>query len=137
MLVTPLLREGVPIGTINIRRTEVRPFSEKHVKLLETFADQAVIAIENVRLFQELQERTRELVGGRGGDEGAERSRAGGELDARSRNRAGNHRFARGRSVRDRLRGYLRIRRGRPRSLICGRATIWKPKRSRRLGQLG
>jgi signal transduction histidine kinase len=62
ILVTPLLREGVPIGTINIRRTEVRPFSDKHVKLLETFADQAVIAIENVRLFKELQERTRELV---------------------------------------------------------------------------
>jgi two-component system, NtrC family, sensor kinase len=60
--VTPLLREGVPIGTINIRRTDVRPFSEKHVKLLETFADQAVIAIENVRLFQELQDRTQQLV---------------------------------------------------------------------------
>ena len=62
ILVTPLLREGIPIGTINIRRTEVRPFSEKHVKLLETFADQAVIAIENVRLFQELEARTRELA---------------------------------------------------------------------------
>src|SRR5262245_64508897 len=60
-LVTPLLREGVPIGTINIRRTEVRPFSDKHVKLLETFADQAVIAIENVRLFRELEARTQEL----------------------------------------------------------------------------
>ena len=62
MLVTPLLREGVPIGSINIRRTEVRPFSEKHVKLLETFADQAVIAIENVRLFQELEARTQQLA---------------------------------------------------------------------------
>jgi len=62
MLVAPLLREGVPIGTINIRRTEVRPFSEKQIKLLETFADQSVIAIENVRLFQELEARTRELA---------------------------------------------------------------------------
>jgi signal transduction histidine kinase len=62
MLVTPLLREGIPIGSINIRRTEVRPFSEKHMKLLETFADQAVIAIENVRLFQELEARTQELA---------------------------------------------------------------------------
>ncbi|HEX5607523.1 MAG TPA: GAF domain-containing protein, partial [Candidatus Binatia bacterium] len=62
ILVTPLLREGLPIGTINIRRTEVRPFSEKHVKLLETFTDQAVIAIENVRLFQELEARTQQLA---------------------------------------------------------------------------
>ena len=61
MLVTPLLREDIPIGTINIRRTEVRPFTDKQIKLLETFADQAVIAIENVRLFKEIQERNAEL----------------------------------------------------------------------------
>ena len=57
----PLMREGIPIGAILIRRTEVRPFSEKQIKLLETFASQAVIAIENVRLFKELEERNAEL----------------------------------------------------------------------------
>ena len=62
ILSTPLLREGVAIGTIHIRRMEVRPFTEKQIKLLETFAAQAVIAIENVRLFKELDERTNELT---------------------------------------------------------------------------
>jgi signal transduction histidine kinase len=61
-LAAPLCHQGDFIGLLGARRIEVRPFTPAQIKLLETFADQAVIAIENVRLLQELQQRTRELV---------------------------------------------------------------------------
>jgi len=61
VLSVPLLRENESIGSIALRRTEVHPFSDKQIALLQTFADQAVIAIGNVRLFEQVQERTREL----------------------------------------------------------------------------
>jgi len=58
----PLLREGSPIGVLNLVRIQVRPFSDKQIELTTTFADQAVIAMENVRLFGELQARTDDLT---------------------------------------------------------------------------
>ncbi len=61
VLAAPMLREGAPIGVLILMRSEVRPFTDKQIELVSTFADQAAIAIENVRLFDEIQDKSRQL----------------------------------------------------------------------------
>ena len=90
-LFVPLRQQRDLIGALVARRIEVRPFTPAQIKLLETFADQAVIAIENVRLFTELQERTHQLARSVGELKALGEVRPSCKLHVRARNRADAH----------------------------------------------
>ena len=97
----PMMRNGAPIGVLALMRVEVRPFNAKQIDLVQTFADQAVIAIENVRLFDEVQAKTRDLQEFSGAADGFGRNLAG-DLEFADRRAAGvrRHRAQRRRLVR-------------------------------------
>ena len=115
----PLLGQGVILGVLTVIRTEPRAFTHKQIELLETFADQAVIAIENVRLFDEVQTRTRELP------QSVDELRALGEVSQavnstlRPADRVGHHHRQGDPALRHRCRSYVRVRRGRSELPLC------------------